>query len=377
VGMLTARMADTDQFVSRVGLGGHYKAMEEGSYEERTAYVEAEVCHRTALVERAIAGGVTYFDTTWRNEAEMLSRTLGPLGCRDRVWVNGMVLGAFSGSASLGVSPESYFDRWLDARMAVVPGGHFDSVMINAIEEGFDAAKCRTLIDHLERRRLAGDFRLLGFSTHRPALARELLDQYHELRIAMVPHNYRNRAFREAFEGYGGDAALIAMKPLVWAEYGIAFCCTNRLPAFEAVFGFAPVHDIAARALRFALRHPAVTTVVSASNELDEVDSLLAGGELADDPGEEAPTDDALLARYNALQDDAHGLAVFLGALLCDNLRANFFACANISRLVHTPMPQFRLNEPGERSGIIAFAKGLLPKLAEAGYGAYLTGIEL
>src|SRR5512140_806665 len=94
--------------VSRIGIGGHYKAMEEGSYEDRYAYVEREVEARAEIIERAIQAGINYFDTTWRNEVAMLAATLRQPGLRERVVVNGMVLGAFTGSKASGLSLEDY-----------------------------------------------------------------------------------------------------------------------------------------------------------------------------------------------------------------------------------------------------------------------------
>ena len=124
--MNSTPLGNTGITVSRVGLGGHYKAMEEGSYEDRYAYVEREVEARTVLVARALAAGITYFDTTWRNEVAMLGAVLDNLAARERAVVNGMVLGAFTGSKAAGLSVADYFNRWLDARLGLI-GGRFDT----------------------------------------------------------------------------------------------------------------------------------------------------------------------------------------------------------------------------------------------------------
>jgi hypothetical protein len=111
-----------DKFkVSCVGIGGHFGKMEEGEYEHRYTEIDPnEVRRRTALIERAVAGGVTYFDTTWRNEVDMLSQSIAPLGIRDKIYINGMVLGAFTGSKAMGMDVCDYFDKWMDERLRVL-----------------------------------------------------------------------------------------------------------------------------------------------------------------------------------------------------------------------------------------------------------------
>lgn len=185
--------------VSRIGLGGHYQAVGEGKFEECFGSFKEAVEERTGLVERAFRAGITFFDTTWRNEVALLAAVLNNLGIRDRVFINGMVRGAFSGSKANGQTVEDYFNKWLDERLRVIPGHRFDSFMINALEEEFDDLKCERLIKLLEKRQAAGDFSLMGFSSHDPVLARELAEKYPVFQIIMAPYNYRNRKFEQAF----------------------------------------------------------------------------------------------------------------------------------------------------------------------------------
>lgn len=343
--------------ISRVGLGGHYKAMEEGAYEGRYAYVDREVEARTALVRRAFEAGVTYFDTTWRNEVEMLGRCLAALGIRDRVVVNGMVLGAFTGPAHFGLALEDHFNRWLDDRLAAFPGNRFDTFMVNAIEEGYDEAACARLVRLLEARQAAGAFRLFGFSTHHPGHARAVADRFPEFRTIMVPYNYRNRAFEQAFASYTGSASVVAMKTQVWAEYGIPFCAPNRLPGLEAIAGFAPDGAASTRALRFVRQHPRVACALAAVNAPEEVEALIAGGE-----GAFGAEDEAVLARFNAFHEKDGGLPFFLSGLFADNLRMNFFAVSHLARVLGVPMPATPLNRDDSRERLL----GLAPQLAEA-----------
>lgn len=343
--------------VSRIGIGGHYKVMEEGAFEERYADVDREVEARLPLIRRALDAGITYFDTTWRNEVELLGRTLAALGVRDRVVVNGMVLGAFTGSAQAGLSVEDYFNRWLDERLARLPGQRFDTFMVNAIEEGYDEGACARLVRLLTRRQEAGAFRCFGFSTHSPFHGRVVADRFPEFRTTMLPYNYRNRAFEKAFADYAGDASFIAMKTLVWAEYGIPFCAPNRLPGGGAVTGFEPDPWAAARALRFVRANPRITVAIAAVNDLDELAALIAGGD-----GAFGPEDDAILKRYNEFHEVEGGLPFFISGLYTNNLRLNYFALANLARILGVSLPAVPLNEPDSRQRLFA----ALPLLAQA-----------
>jgi predicted aldo/keto reductase-like oxidoreductase len=347
--------------ISRIGIGGHYKAMEEGGYEDRYAYVEREVAARVPIIEKAIASGITFFDTTWRNEVAMLSAVLEQLGARERVAVNGMVLGAFTGSKANGQTVEDYFNQWLDARLEVIPGRRFDTFMINAIEEGYDAALCERLLALMQKRRAAGDFKVIGFSCHSPEHARQVADRFPEFELVMVPYNFRNRRFETAFDGYTGSAAFIAMKPLVWTEYGIPFCAINAHADFEQRFGFTPAADAATRAIRFLRSSPRITAIFNAINSLAELDLLVAAGE-----GAFTEADSLVLDRYNQAITSADGMHLYLAGLKQDNLRMNYFGALHLSRLLGVPMPAIALNEPDAPQRIHAHAEQLYALVADA-----------
>jgi predicted aldo/keto reductase-like oxidoreductase len=361
--------------VSPVGIGGHYRAMEEGHYEERTAYIDKEIPLRCRIVEKAIGRGINYFDTTWKNEAELLGKALEQTGLRDHAVVNGMVLGSFTGSKAAGQTVEAYFDQWLNHRLASFPGGYFDMFMINAIEEGYNEGECERLVRHLEKRRTAGDFKAFGFSCHDVFLARKIADRFPQFQSVMVAYNYMNRRYETAFDGnvsgnaaavhdgsstgntaapYGGNAAIIAMKPLVWAEYGVPFCALNQLDQFSELFGFKPEPAIATSAFRFILSNPRVTTVISAVNSLQEVDLLADAADAALTGKEETS-----LKQYQAAQAGFRAIPLFLSAMKADNLRMNFFGVINLSRVLDIPAPEFSLNEEGARDRILQHGERL------------------
>ncbi|HEY3290704.1 MAG TPA: aldo/keto reductase, partial [Anaerolineae bacterium] len=353
--------------VSRVGIGGHYKAMEEGAYEDRYAYVEREVAARAEIVSAAITAGVNYFDTTWRNEVAMLGAILRQLDAREQVLVNGMVLGAFVGSKATGLTLEDYFNRWLDERLEVMPGHRFDAFMVNAIEEGYNDAECERLLALMEKRRTAGDFKVIGFSSHDVKLARHVADRFPAFELVMVPYNFHNRRFEEAFAGYSGHCSFIAMKTQVWLEYGIPFSAINALPRFADKFGFEPAADASTRAIRFVHQHPLITTAICAINSMDELTYLLQAGS-----GSFTVDDEAVLRQYQRAVSEANSVPLYLGALQHDNLRMNFFGASNLSRVLGVPMPHIPLNEVDSQARIQAHAASLMDAVRAKGYGRYL-----
>jgi aryl-alcohol dehydrogenase-like predicted oxidoreductase len=359
-------LKNTSIEISRIGIGGHYKAIEEGVYESSTAYVEREVEARVPIVARAIEAGINLFDTTWRNEVVMLAKVLERLGAREQVVVNGMVLGAFTGSKASGETVEDYFNKGLDVRLDIMPGNRFETFMINAIEEGYDAHLCERLLKVMTARKAAGDFKVIGLSCHDPQFARQVLDAFPDFELAMMPYNFRNRKFEEAFTGYTGNAAFIAIKPLVWTEYGIPFCQTNALPGFEKLFGFAPAEDAPTQALRFIRANPQMDAAFCSANSLAELELLIAAGS-----GPLTVEAQQMLEQYNRILTQDGGIPLFLSGLKSDNLRMNFFGVLHLARALGIQPPRFELNAPGAQAELQDYACQLIGITRERGFGKY------
>lgn len=366
--MLRTRLANGKE-VSVVGIGGHHQQLETGRFEETYGPVrEEEVAQRAKLVERAVKNGVTYFDSTWYSEAAMLARTVQETGVRDQIHINGMVLGAFTGSKGFGMADRDYFSRYLDKRLAVMPGHRFDSFMINAIDERYDEERCAGLLELLAERKGAGDIGMIGFSCHNHTLARQIADRFPAFELIMTAYNFVNRSFEKAFEGYEGSASFVAMKPMIWAQYGIPFCSVNFLPDFETKFGMEKDDAIGVKAVRFARAHPLINVALTAVNSEAELDSLLAAGD-----GENSPEDLAVLGSYrDAVFSDDH-VALFLGGLRMDSLRTNLFSLFNLCDLLGIPKDGLSDPERGQSPETVAeYRRMVLEKLKESRYRKYL-----
>lgn len=351
--------------VSKVGIGGHYSKMEEGRFEASYGEVtREEIKKRTGLMEKAFDAGITYFDTTWRNEVDMFSESIRPLGIRDQIHVNGMVLGTFTGSKAAGLTPVQYLDKWLKERLNALPGNHLDSFMINAIDEGYDQAACEEVLNHLEKRKQAGDFSVIGFSCHDHQLARKIADTFPEFQLIMLAYNYKNRALEKAFDGYEGKASFVAMKPLIWYEYGIPFCKINQLSRAEQLLGQEKDLQIPAKAVSWNLKNPLITTCVCGINSEEELNSLILAG--SSDWKEEY---ELSLEHYREAIEKENHLPFLISACLNgeENRRSFQFGLFNLARALEIPVEEIPLNAPDSDQKLKSLQLFLLEELKKRG----------
>ena len=353
--------------VSAFGIGGHYKHFEYGRFEETYGPVEEkEVKERAGLLQKAVEMGITYFDTTWYNEVEMLAKSLALTDIpRDKLHINGMVLGAFRGAAGFEMEVEAYFEKYLDKRLKMIQGNHFDSFMINAIEEQYDSAKCERLVRLLEKRRDAGDIGMIGFSCHNHPKAREIADEFPQFEIIMTAYNFRNRWFEKSFDGYTGKASFVAMKPLVWAQYGIAFSVINSAyesDEFKNRLGFEPDQTITTQALQFPSQNPMLNVTIASVNTQEELAMLTDAG-----TGSLA-VDDALLSKYDKAIESDRGKSLFLGGLRTGmqtgNVRLAFFCADNLCRILEIDKTGLSVRDENRHEVLKTFCEKIYGSIA-------------
>ena len=357
--------------ISCVGIGGHYRKMEEGLYDGRYAKVEEkEIKVRRQLIEKAISEGINYFDTNWRNEVEMLSRSIKDLGIRDRMFINGMVVGAFTGSAAAEIDVCDYFNQWLDERLLMMPDNRFNSFMISSIEQDYEEEKCEKLVSLLEKRKKNGDFDIFGFSCHDINLARIVADCYPEFEIIMLPYNYRNRKLETVFKDYKGNASLIAMKPLVWAAYGIPFCVLNELSDSTDILGIPVVDDAASMAIEFVASKKFITSVVCSVNNEKELDNLVSAGSGSYKSNSE---NELILNSYNDALSYEKGIPFFISALLVNpsNRRIRYFGVTNLAKALNKSLPAIPLNTDDSDRILSDIAHKLILEARDQGYGKF------
>ncbi|MDR3225117.1 MAG: aldo/keto reductase [Clostridiales Family XIII bacterium] len=358
--------------VSAVGLGGHYTAWDTGRYEYRTGYIDPdEIPRRTKWIEKALDAGINFFDTTWRSEVEMFSKSILPLaGRRDEMIVNSMVLGAFTGPNYFNRDLIEYFEEGIDWRLKQIPGGYFDTFMVNCVEEEYEEKGFEKLIRLLETRKARGDIGAIGISSHIPYFARKLANQFPELEVILIPYSFHNRALERAFADYTGNAKLIAMKSLVWDKYGVPFCTLNDLPDPKISLGIEPVRDIVSHAISWVIQNPKLAVCITSVNAETELDELIHATEIS-------PDIESLTAYKDALIAD-RGLIYNLSSLNADpkNSRAQFFALKIAAGKLGVPYPFNETTSLDEykfgQEDFDALREAIYERIETLGLGRYL-----
>ena len=99
---------------------------------------------------------------------------------------------------------------------------------------------------------------------------------------------------------------------------------------------------------------------------------LIAAGE-----GGYGVEDERVLEQYNRLQTMDKGVPVFLGALMADNLRQNYFGVLHLARVLGEKLGRLPLNEVDSGERVKAEGRRLVGMLAGRGYGKYAGVAEL
>ena len=317
--------------------------------------------------------GINYFDSTWRNEADMLFAALGDLvpSVRESIFISGMVLGVFNlRDRTEYPSAADYVKDGLEYRLRRAPGGYLDNLHIQTPERNYSEAEADEVMAYLAERKKKGDIRCIGISTHVPAFARKFADRY-DLDLIMAVYNYHHTEVDDCFADYRGPAVFAAMKPLIWQlrTYGIPLPCANLIPDFPKE---EQRDDIAVQSIAWNALSPRIaTTVCSVNSERDLADLIKAGNEIH--PDAEA------LARYARQLEKANGIPFALSSLKCEtfNDRNYFHAVRNSARLLGLAFPFETAKPYAELPFSIEdvkayFRNTVCPEAEKQGYGQYI-----
>ena len=308
-------------------MGGHREGFDTRPGLARQARFFRTDQERAAVVGAAIDYGVTYFDTTFGCELVSLGQSPRLLGRRAGLFVSGMrvdFLSNFLASADrYGADVRRYTRDEVDARLAESGLAYLDQFMLGALEVGDPLAHQGLLddaLDELARLRTAGKLRYYGFSCHDHELAARILDRFPSFDAVMAAYNYGNRkAEASLFDAVARHGtAFVAMKPLVWAEYGIPVTALRGVRPAPGWTHHDPTARVAELALRWLLGNPRVTTTVPAMNAIAEVEENAA----ATEEGQSlSAADEATLAGYREATQAANHVPLAIGGLRSDNLR--------------------------------------------------------
>jgi aryl-alcohol dehydrogenase-like predicted oxidoreductase len=204
------RLGKTGFMVSAVGLGGHSRSNDQ---------------ERAEVVERCLAGGINYIDSTGSGE---LLRDLKALGTRrDRVYI---------GLSETGREPRNPEFRTatkllgtLDDALKGAKLEHADLWRITVYEPGgrhtFDEA-C-AVIEALEKAKKQGKARAVGISSHDRRWFKMMIEQFPQLEVVLFPFTTMSKAAPK-------DSLFEALKKCEVGAFGIKPFAAGTLFAGQA-----------------------------------------------------------------------------------------------------------------------------------------------
>jgi aryl-alcohol dehydrogenase-like predicted oxidoreductase len=314
--------------ISIIGMGGHREGYDTKPGLERNARFFRTHQERARIVGAAIDAGVTYFDTTFPCEMESLGKSLSLLDRREGLFISGMRVDYLGNFLTYGEKwnndIKAYLRSEVEERFKESSLDFLDQFMLGAMEQG-DPLSHPALMDEtisvLNQLVDEGKIGRFGFSCHDQELAAKLLNKYPQFSTVMVPYNFANRKAEELLipEIKKSGAAFVAMKSMVWAEYGIPVGALRSLPPLSGFVEHDPSVSVGSLALRWILSNPLVSTVIPAMNSLEEVNENTALGMEKDFSLDNQ--DNSQLEAFRKTSFSSNYVYLALAGLLSNNLR--------------------------------------------------------
>ena len=279
------RLGRSDLQVSEIGVGGHHlrKDSPEG---ERIFRGTAQ--DRATIFSRALDNGITFFDTTFKEEVISFGESLKIMGRRDEMVLCSMdeQYASFRSDNLKDYKKHTAdeLDRclrwlgtdWLDVYwLRYDVGEHTDDMIRYSIEAMREAKE-------------AGKIRAIGNSGHHTEFMQKTMGEWDAWDVIMFPYNFVRRyaedyvlpAARER------DVGVIIMKPFA----GGRFFRTDPKTGIrdENVWPLEKQSQIATASLKWILQNEQIHTVIPAMNEPHHVDDAVAasGSPLMDEERE-------------------------------------------------------------------------------------------
>ncbi len=232
----------------------------------------------TAMLRRAIDGGLNYIDTAYTYHGEMsepfLSRALSR-GYRERVMLA-------TKNPVWMVKERADFRRFLEEQLRRLATDRLDVYMFHGLNRRrWEEVLRLGLLEEAERAVREGLVRHLGFSFHdRLASFRRIVDDYDGWTVALIQYNYMDVENQAGTEGLRHAArkglAVAVMEPLLGG------CLASPPPEIRGLFEDLGVRRAPADlGLQWLWGQPEVSVVLSGMSDLRQVEENLASADRA------------------------------------------------------------------------------------------------
>lgn len=266
------RLGRSELRVSEVGVGGHHLRMH---LPDGTWMFHGSPQARAAIYGHALDQGITFFDTTFKEEVVAFGEALRILGRRDEMVICSMdeQYAAFSSDDPADYKRHTAEEidrclRWLGTDRVDVYWLRYDG---DDLGDGL-----RYSIDAMREAKEAGKIRAIANSGHSTAFMRATMGEWDAWDVIMFPYNFAHRRAEEYIlpAARDRDVGVVIMKPFSCGR----FFRKNPLLGFrdEDLVPESEQRRIAVAALKWLLGNPDVHTVIPAMNERDHVDDAAA-----------------------------------------------------------------------------------------------------
>lgn len=241
----------------------------------------------TAMLHRAIDGGVNYVDTAWFYHGD----AMGQAG-QSEPFVGGALTGGWRDRVNLATKlPVSILkeademERFLEAQLERLRTDHLDFYLLHGLTgESFDRVRGLGVLEFLDRVRADGRVRFPAFSFHGQAPDFPRIIDAYDWAFGQIQYNYMDVDYQAGHAGlrYAADrgVGVVVMEPVKGGKLAA------NLPAeAQGVFDRAAEKRTPAEwALRYVWNEPGVSLTLSGMSTMQQVeDNLAAAGQgLAD-----------------------------------------------------------------------------------------------
>lgn len=224
-----------------------------------------------ALLDRALAAGVTYIDTAYPYHNEQSEKFLGrALSKHDRnsyflatklpVWL---------------VEKTADVRRYFEEQLRRLQTDHVDFYLFHALnKDRWEAIKRLGMIHEVEKLREEGKIRYIGFSFHDEYPVFEEILTYRDWDFCQIQLNYVDTVIQQGMKGY--DLAEKLGIPIIIMEPVKGGALAKLPAAMEEIFRkVSPDRSVASWAFRYVASLPNVKVILSGMTEMDQLEDNL------------------------------------------------------------------------------------------------------